>query len=67
MLCYYDFGKKQENCTHFSEVISGDFDIACKHACKLMANIARTYCFIVEEKSIYQWILSDFSFDDGSG
>jgi hypothetical protein len=21
---YYDFGKKQENCTHFSEVISGE-------------------------------------------
>jgi hypothetical protein len=21
---YYEFGKKQENCTHFSEVISGE-------------------------------------------
>ena len=25
------------------------------------------YCTIVRKKIIYQWILSDFSFDDGYG
>jgi hypothetical protein len=29
--------------------------------------IALPYCTIVQEKIIYQWILSGFSFDDGSG